>query len=342
MKKIYLKLLLLTVLTASAVFAGGGVRNGTGAASQLLIPVGARGIALSGSSVASSSGLESIYWNPANLAIDGGTSIMFTQMTHIADIGVTYVGVSTNIEGFGAIGLSLKSLSIGEIGVTTVDNPDGNGAKFTPSFMTMGVTYSRLLSDRISVGLTMNYILEKLDLVSTSGVSFNFGVTYRNLANINGFNLAMVLKNFGPQMKYDGSGLYVAGTTQSLERGQASYKMDAMAFDLPSTLEIGLSYAYNINSSNSLQLAGTYQNSNYYADEYKLGLEYSLNSMFFVRGGYVYMPEFKDNTDYNIYGVTAGVGFKYDLGGTLLKLDYAFRQAKFFNDNHVISVQFGF
>ncbi len=55
MKKIYLKLFTL-ILTASVVFADGGVRNGTGAASQLLIPVGARGIAMSGSSVAGSSG----------------------------------------------------------------------------------------------------------------------------------------------------------------------------------------------------------------------------------------------------------------------------------------------
>ncbi len=341
MKKIYLKLFIL-ILTASVAFADGGVRNGTGAASQLLIPVGARGIAMSGSSVAGSSGLEALYWNPANLAIDGGTNVMFSNMTHIADIGVTYFGVSTSLEGFGTIALNLKSLSIGDIPVTTVDNPDGTGQSFKPSFITIGLTYSRMLSDRISVGLTVNYISEKLDLVSTSGVAFNFGVTYRNLANINGLALAMVLKNFGPQMKYDGSGLYIAATPASLERGEVLYKRDAAAFDLPSTLEIGLSYTYNFNSSNSFQLDGAYQNSNYYADEYKVGLEYALNNMFFVRGGYLFTPSFSDNTDYNIYGLTAGLGIRYDLGGTLLKVDYAFRQTKFFNNNHVFSLQFGF
>ena len=340
MKRIYLKLFLL-ILTASTVLADGGVRNGTGAAPELLIPVGARGIAMSGSSVAGSSGLEALCWNPANLAFDSGTNVMFSYMSHIADIGVTYFGVSTTLEGFGTIGLTLKSLSIGDINVTTVDDPDGNGQTFKPTFLTLGFTYSRLLSDRISVGITANYISEKIALVSANSFAFNFGVTYRNLANIEGFNLAMALKNFGPQMKYDGSGLYVQATVPTLERGAATYKMDAMAFDLPSTLEIGLSYTYNINSSNSFQLNGTYQNSNYYADDYKIGLEYNLNNMFFIRGGYTFEPSFSDNTDYNIYGITAGVGLKYDLGGTTMKVDYAFRQTKFFNNNHVIALQFG-
>ena len=341
MKKIYLKLFLL-ILTASTMFADGGVRNGTGAAAQLLIPVGARGIAMSGSSVAGSSGLEALYWNPANLAIEGGTNVMFSHMTYIADIGVTYFGASTNLEGFGSLALSLKSLSMNDINVTTVEDPDGTGQTYKPTFLILGLTYSRLLSDRISVGLTVNYITEKLGLVSASGLGFNLGVTYRNLANINGFNLSMVVKNLGSQMKYDGSALYLPATPATLERGEAYYKMDAMAFELPSTLEIGFSYAYNFNASNSLQLDGVYQNSNYYADEYKVGLEYSLNNSFFVRGGYLFTPSFSDNKDYNIYGLTAGMGIKYDLGGTLLKLDYAFRQTKFFNSNHVIAVQFGF
>lgn len=341
MKKIYLKLFLL-ILAASTVFADGGVRNGTGAAAQLLIPVGARGIAMSGSSVAGSSGLEALYWNPANLAIEGGTNVMFSHMTYIADIGVTYFGASTNFEGFGSLALSLKSLSMNDIEVTTVEDPDGTGQTYKPTYLILGLTYSRLLSDRISVGLTVNYISENIGLVSASGLGFNVGVTYRNLANINGFNFSVALKNLGSQMKYDGSALYIAADPASLERGSATYKMDAMASELPSTLEIGLSYAYNFNSSNSLQLDGAYQNSNYYADEYKVGLEYSLNNMFFIRGGYLFTPSFSDNTDYNIYGLTAGLGIKYDLGGTLLRLDYAFRQTKFFNSNNVISVQFGF
>lgn len=340
MKNIYLRIFIILALAASAIYAGGGVRNGTGAASQLLIPVGARGIAMSGSSISGTSGLESVYWNPANLSYDQGTNVLFSHMSYIADIGVTYVGVSTNIDGFGALAFSLKSLAIDEINVTTVENPDGNGQTFQPTFLTLGVTFSRLLSDRIAVGVTMNYITEKLGLVSANAVGFDIGITYRNLANVDGLALAMALKNFGPQMRYDGSGLYINATPSTLERGEAAYKREAMAFELPSLLEIGMSYNLNFNASNYLQLSGTYQNANYYGDEVRLGMEYGLNDMFFVRGGYMFLPEL-DNDDANIYGLTAGLGIKYDLGGTQLKFDYAFRQTQFFDDNHVFTIQLG-
>ncbi len=340
MKNIYLRIFIILALAASAIYAGGGVRNGTGAASQLLIPVGARGIAMSGSSISGTSGLESVYWNPANLSYDQGTNVLFSHMSYIADIGVTYVGVSTNIDGFGALAFSLKSLAIDEINVTTVENPDGNGQTFQPTFLTLGVTFSRLLSDRIAVGVTMNYITEKLGLVSANAVGFDIGITYRNLANVDGLGLAMALKNFGPQMKYDGSGLYINATPSTLERGEAAYKREAMAFELPSLLEIGMSYNLNFNASNYLQLSGTYQNANYYGDEVRLGMEYGLNDMFFVRGGYMFLPEL-ENDDANIYGLTAGLGIKYDLGGTQLKFDYAFRQTQFFDDNHVFTIQLG-
>lgn len=337
-----MKLFILLLLTANIISAGGGVRNGTGAAPQLLIPVGARGVAMSSSSVAGSAGLESIYYNPANLALESGTSVMISHMTHIADIGVSYFGLSTNVEGFGALAFTLKSLSIDDIDVTTVENPDGNGQTFKPSFMTFGLTYSRLLSDRITVGLTINYITETLGLVNASGLGFNAGVTYQNLANINGFNIAFVLKNLGAQMQFDGSGMYTRSDELDLERGQTYLKREAMAFDLPSTLEVGMSYKYSINASNSLLLNGTYQNTNYYADEYKLGMEYSLNDMFFVRGGYMFTPEFGEGQDdYNSFGLTAGLGIKYNLGGTTMKVDYAFREVKYFDANHVFTLQFG-
>ncbi|MDP3442129.1 MAG: PorV/PorQ family protein, partial [Ignavibacteria bacterium] len=183
MKKIKLigSLLIISLFASSSIFAGGGSRNGTAGAAQLLIPVGARGIAMSGASLVGSSGVEAIFWNPANLSRgESATNVMFSHMNHIADIGVQYGAVSTNIEGFGAIGLSLKSLNIGSIAVTTVENPDGTGQTFAPQFMTLGVTYSRLLSDRIAVGLTANFVTEKIELVSSTGIAFNVGISYKN------------------------------------------------------------------------------------------------------------------------------------------------------------------
>lgn len=342
MKKIkfVVNLLLISLLTTS-IFAGGGSRNGTAGAAQLLIPVGARGVAMSGSSLVGSSGVEAIYWNPANLARgEQATNVMFSHMNYIADIGVEYGAVSTNLEGFGAIGFSIKSLNIGSIPVTTVQAPDGTGQTFTPQFMTLGLTYSRLLSDRIAVGITANLISEKIELVSTTGLAFNVGISYKNLGNVDGLSFAVVLKNLGPQMKYDGSGLLIRADAASLQRPTQLYKIEAAGYELPSTLELGLGYTYNINSSNALMVNGVFQNSNFYGDEYKLGMEYTFDNLLFVRGGYMFLPELEK--DDNIYGLTAGVGINYDLGGVNMKFDYGYRQTKFFDANHVFTVTLGF
>lgn len=341
MKKIkYLGFILVTLITVSSLFAGGGSRNGTAGASQLLIPVGARGVAMGGSTLVGSTGVEALFWNPANIVRgDANTNVLFSHMNYIADINVEYGAVSANIEGFGAVGFSIKSLNVGDIPVTTVSNPDGTGQMYSPQFMTIGFTYSRLLSDRIAVGVTANYISEKIELVSATGIAFNMGISYRNLGNVDGLNFAVVLKNLGPQMKYDGSGLYVNAISTDLNRPTQFYKIDAASFELPSTLELGLGYTYNFNESNALVLNGVFQNSNFYGDEYKVGAEYGFNNMFYVRGGYGFMPELEE--DNNVFGFTAGFGINYSLGGVGLKLDYAYREAKFFDANHVFTINLG-
>src|SRR5512146_514317 len=143
--------LLLLALTASPADAGSGNRTGTNGASELLIPVGARYIGMGGTGIATATGVEALYWNPAGVArMTNSVGVYVSHMSYIADIGVDYGAVAANIENFGVVSLALKSLSIGDIPVTTTQNPDGTGQKFTPQFFTLGVTYSRRLSDRVS------------------------------------------------------------------------------------------------------------------------------------------------------------------------------------------------
>lgn len=342
-KKIFLSTI-ITLCAAGIVLAGGGSRNGTGGASELLIPVGARGIAMGGANLANSVGLEALYWNPANISRVGdyNTGVLVSHMNHIADIGVDYGAVSINVEGFGAVAFSIKSLSVGDIEITTADNPDGTGATFEPQFVTVGLTYSRLLSDRISVGLTGNFISEKLGLVDATGIAFNVGVTYSSFANIEGLNIAVVMKNIGPQMKFDGSGLLLQAGSGQLNRPDQLYKVEAQSFELPSTLELGLSYQYTFNEENALQLAGQFSNNNFWGDEYKIGGEYEYNDLLFVRTGFSYAPEL--DADANLFGINAGLGLKYDLGGANILIDYAYQAVKFdaLGDRHVFSVGFGF
>jgi len=340
MKKINL-LLILFLSALQVVSASGGNRNGTGGAAQLLIPSGVRGIALGGSNVSMSTGLDALYWNPAGLSrTTNGIEAAFSHMTHIADIGVSYGAVSADVEGVGMFALSIKSLSIGDIDVTTVQHPDGTGQKYTPQMLTAGLSFARNLSDRISVGLTANLINETLSLVSTTGMAFNIGVMYSGLGGMEGLSLGLVMKNIGPPMKYSGSGLNVQATAPDLERPGQYYKVEAATFELPSSLEIGMSYRLSLGQADAVLLSSTFQNNNFSGDYYKLGAEYNFQNMLSVRGGYMLAPEYKDN-EY-LYGLTAGLGTNFDLGEVQVKADYAYRDVKYFGGNHVFGITFGF
>jgi len=154
-----IKIALLSLFLMVEVFASGGKRNGTAGAQELLIPVGARGMAFNGAYTAGLTGLDAIYFNPAGYGTSvGKTEAMFSYMNYIGDIGVSYAAVGTGFEGFGAIAFSVKSLEFGDIPVTTVENPYGTGSTFSPTYTTLGITYANSLTDRISVGVNFNLI----------------------------------------------------------------------------------------------------------------------------------------------------------------------------------------
>ena len=336
MKKIIkLILVFILLLAVSNVFADGGKRTGTAGAASLLIPVGPRGIAMGESNLVFTTGIEALYWNPAGVSsMTNNADVIFSHMSYIADIGVEYGAVAANFEGFGTMALSIKSLGIGDIPVTTTINPDGTGETFSPTMITAGLSYSRMLTDAISVGLTANLHSERMAAVSATGFAIDFGIIYRNLADVNGLNIGIVLKNLGTEMKFDGSGMY----QQTVINGVTHLtKIDAAAFEMPFYFQLATGYSPVIDEQNSLLFTGAYQNNNFSGDEYKLGAEYGYNDLFFVRAGYLY----SDVDDY-LYGFTGGVGINYEVEGFAFKVDYAYRDVQFFNGNHVFALTLGF
>jgi hypothetical protein len=333
---------ILVFATLHEGIAGPGNRTGTGGASQLLIPVGARDLAMGGSTVSTTRGIESLFWNPAGVAkSDNSASLIFSHMSYIADIGVEYGAVSGKFGDLGTFALSMKSLSVGDIPVTTTESPDGTGQNYSPQFITAGITYSRMLSDRISVGVTTNIISERLSEVSTSGVAFNVGVIYDNLADFTGLSLGVAVKNIGPQMRYDGPALYQVGSVGDQNRPPQYMKIDTAPFELPASIEIGMGYRSVLSENADLLFSGTFQSNNFSEDEYRLGAEAAINKMFFIRAGGSFAPDTPDNSDY-IYGMTVGAGIQYNLGDAVVSVDYAFRDVQYFSGNHVIAVRLGF
>jgi hypothetical protein len=339
--RLALLLAILVSIAAATAMAGRPDKSGTSAGSELLIPVGARNTAMAGAATATASGVEAIYWNPAGLPrTTRGTEAMFSHMEYFADIGVEYFAVATSFEGFGSIGVSLKTLSFGDLEITTATAPDGTGQFYSPTYVTAGLTYGLLLTDRISVGVTVNLVTERIDRVEASAVAFDFGVQYSNFANVGGLTIAVAARNIGSSMQFTGSGLLIDANATDLRRPASFYQVQAQEDELPSVIELGLAYSTAIADQNTLLFSGVFQNNNLSEDEYKLGVEYNYNDLFFVRGGYTFSNEYIE--DAYPYGLTAGAGIKYAFGGIEVGVDYAYRDMQFFSGNHTIALRLGF
>lgn len=332
---------LMTVMTIQVAYAGRGDKSGTAGASELLIPVGGRGTALGGASLATTSGIESIFWNPAGL-VRGTRPVlaMFSHTSYMADIGVDYLALSDALSDDMSLGLSIKSLSIGDIPVTTEDLPDGTGEVTSPTFLVIGGTFGRRISDKISVGISGNYVYERMANVSASTIAFTGGVQYAGLGGIDGLAVGVVVRNIGPKIKYEGTGLERTVDVNDALRPDATLKLEAAASDLPSTLEIGLSYLLVTNSLGNLDFASSFNNNNFSDDEYKLGMEYEYADKLFIRGGYSF-SSVDEGLEY-LYGFSGGVGVKTTISDVDLMVDYAYRSVEYFGGNHLISVIFGF
>ncbi|UCD63448.1 MAG: PorV/PorQ family protein [Candidatus Zixiibacteriota bacterium] len=329
--KVVLLTLVLLAVGLTTVYAGSDRRIGTAGAQELLIPIGSRGTAMGGAVIADSYGLEAVYWNPAGLASLEGTEAMFSHLPYIADINVNFGGVGTTIEGFGTVAAAAKVVDIGDIEETTEDDPEGTGSIHSPTLAVVGVTYARNLTAQVQFGATANFISERIFDVSASGVAFDFGVTYT--PNWRGITLGIVMKNYGPDMKFSGSGFQ---RTYEVA-GQRRVFLSPAPFELPANISIGMSWNFLNQGYSSATLGGNFRSNNHSNDFWQGGVEYAYNERYFLRGGYVY----SEQTDF-IYGASFGGGVMFEFGETQLTIEYAWTETETFDDNQYFTVRFGF
>jgi len=329
--------LTITLLVASSLYAGNDDRIGTAGAQELRIPVGSRASAMAGANIADVTGTEALFWNPAGVAYQEGTEAMFTHIEYLADINVNYVGVATNIEDFGTIGLQAKIISFGEMEITTWDRAQGTGETFDPTFSVIGLTYSRIFTDRVSFGLTANLINEKVEQVSATGVGFDFGFVYDPLWQ--GLKFGIAVKNYGPQMSFTGEGFNVANDVPDTEPGTQAktYRTQSAEFELPAYVQLGATWDFVDQGLNRAVLAGSFQSNNFSQDEFRGGIEYSYNDAVFLRGGYI-----GSSQDDFMYGLTLGAGLKYSWGQNAITFDYSWVETEYFDNTQFFTAKFSF
>src|SRR5262245_19394628 len=193
----------LLVLLAGPALAGTEERLGTGGNSAARIMVGARSVGLAYSDLASVTGVEALFGNPAGRAAGAaGTEVLFSHAAYIADMDLNYIAVAQQMGTVGRIGLSVKVLSIGDIIRTTEDAPDGTGDVIRPTFTTLGLSFARALTDRVNFGGGIKLISEKVMSTGATNVSFDFGFQYDT--GVRGIRLGAAMQNFGASQPFAG------------------------------------------------------------------------------------------------------------------------------------------
>jgi hypothetical protein len=338
MKNKTLIIVLSIIFVANIGISGDLSRLGTTSAPQLLVPVGARSIALGGAVLGSVTGAEAIYYNPAGIVKSEKSELLFSNMNYIADINMSYIAATFNGKEIGAFGFSVKSFDFGDIEETTTAYPDGTGNTYSPTFVTAGLSYSRLLIERISAGLTLKYIYEGIMQTSASAFALDLGIQYSFDRNL---KMGVVMKNVGSKMKYDGRNMEYAtrfpNATPDADNGY--FRGVALESDIPSTFSVGVSYLFDLDESNLVNFSGTFVNQNDASDQFFGGVEYGYDNFLFLRGGYVYDANDADN---QLFGASFGGGINYAVGEFEIQVDYAYRQLlDYFDANHIFTIKLG-
>lgn len=326
--------LVLIIFLSQPILAATGGKRGTSGAQELLIPVGGRGTALGGSMIANVFGAEALYWNPAGIAQSPKQfDILFFHQNHLYDIAHVFTGFTAQIGEAGTIGLQVKYLDVGKIPVTTIDQPNGTGATYSPSFITYGVSFARNFTDMITLGATAKLVTEKVMEASAVGFAFDVGLQYKT--GVEGLLLGFVIQNIGDNMRFDGESLNEPNTLYPRRTFLAS-------FPLPTTIQIGISYDYRLDDVNTIVMNGKVQSNSFDTDQYVTGIEYNYNRQLFLRGSY----EFHGDAQSDPFGKSM---FTYDfaLGAgvriqptdeTEVTFEYAFRNSDTFAGNHGLGI----
>lgn len=356
-KYIVLSFAVLIGFGAPQIFAGNKDRSGQAGASELLINPWAASSGWGNAGMSFVHGVEAIYGNVAGISACRTLDVNFSHTSWLVGIGndtrISSFGFLARVGESSVLGLSLMSFSIGEIPITTVQNPDpGTLGTYKPNLMNINVSFAKSFSNSISGGFNLKIISESIKDMSGIGVALDAGIQYTT-GPFDNVHFGITLKNIGPTMKFSGDGLSLRVFMDNASNQQFTMVQRVDDFELPTQLNIAAAYDWLFGENNRLTFAGNFCSNSFTNDQITLGLEYGWKEMFMVRAGYTYENGILSGDILQVdecmninRGLSAGLSLQVPLSkeedATRFAVDYSFRDTYTFGGTHCVGARINF
>jgi hypothetical protein len=304
-------LLLLYILSACPAISKDS-KSGTSSLSFLKLGAGARALGMGEAFCAQDDGVVSPFWNPAAPSRIQGTRLSFTHTQWFQDITADFFSSATKV-GENIFGLSL---SVGRISdIEKRDTPTSEPLAFFDAHDAIAsFSYARVLNNKFSLGASVKWIYEKIDISSASSLGFDLGGMFSLFAEtgkpiLQDITFGLAILNLGSKIKFEKESYhlptqYKAGMSYSVRR-----------HDLKSDFTLNLDVVKPRDDDTKVHLGG----------------EYGLYQSFKLRLGYQLGYDEKD--------LSFGMGINY----RNYSIDYAFLPYESdLGDVHCISLDVGF
>ncbi|MBN2365601.1 MAG: PorV/PorQ family protein, partial [Calditrichaeota bacterium] len=304
----------------------------TSAAQFLKISVGPRASSLGGSFTAVSNDASSLFWNPAGAAWINKRQFMASHTEWFADINHEFAGLILPLSSATVVGVSFTSMNAPDMEQTTLEQPEGTGIFFDVQDIAFGLTLSRRMTERFSFGVTVKYIQQRLFNESASTFAVDLGGML--LTGFRGMRLGIMMSNFGGKLRLDGRDLIVPTDRTAAKMETESWPLP-ISFRLGLALDlIGLREGIFLRESQRLTLMVDGYNVNDAAETVSVGMEYSWNENFFLRGGYRINHDTED--------FSTGAGVQFPVQGWMVQTDYSLSNMGNLGYIHKIGLGFQF
>ena len=228
---------------------------------------------------------SSLYWNPAGIVNVNKTEIQSFYTPWLVETNFYYNSAVIPMGVFGSLGLSFTAITMDEMMVRTVEEPEPNeyGQKFDAGNISMGIAYAKKLTDRFAFGFQTKFIQESIWQMKAQGYALDIGTIFVTKSDL---NIGMSVSNFGGKL-----GMQGINTLVDIDIDETIYgnndridgSLGTSQWPLPLLFRFGLSKTFVISPIMECLIAVDAIHPNNNPEYLNIGFEYSLMDMISFR-----------------------------------------------------------